>query len=275
MRDWLLLYACTEAARFQLLSCCDGKTGSCCDQSCLDRIALRECKSHNVESISQGELLINHLLIHLSICTQYSTHNCLIEGSPASSWAQGIDGMPCVGHAAKTRRTYDETLEALGCICRALIALGQESCCMPPRRSPTRNVHCRSKEKSSDSRASVDLCCAASGVDATASSARRRPTAGDSCCSAKGTDGELALSRTLDSSVNVSCIEQRPASLVTGLAHATDLEKGFAETEQEHVILSISGMTCTGCETKTGSDFGHPSSSQEPEDQSSAFTRRI
>ncbi|GAB1317121.1 P-type cation-transporting [Madurella fahalii] len=43
------------------------------------------------------------------------------------------------------------------------------------------------------------------------------------------------------------------------VARATDLEKGFKENEKEHVILSISGMTCTGCETKLARTLGtHP-----------------
>ncbi len=29
-----------------------------------------------------------------------------------------------------------------------------------------------------------------------------------------------------------------------------DVEKALLSNESEHVILSISGMTCTGCETK-------------------------
>ncbi|KAI4178954.1 MAG: hypothetical protein L6R41_008128 [Letrouitia leprolyta] len=46
----------------------------------------------------------------------------------------------------------------------------------------------------------------------------------------------------LDSSV----VESRET--FSEVAHGTDLEKGVPS--QEHVILSISGMTCTGCETK-------------------------
>lgn len=41
--------------------------------------------------------------------------------------------------------------------------------------------------------------------------------------------------------------------------HGTDVEKALTRVEKEHVILSISGMTCTGCETKLVRTLGaHP-----------------
>ncbi|KXX78600.1 P-type cation-transporting ATPase [Madurella mycetomatis] len=125
-------------------NCCEGKVAPCCDQSCLDRLALRECRNYD-----------------LGLAPQSST--C----------GRGKDGMPCVDHAAKTRLTYAERLEALGCICPI--------------------------------------------------------------------------------SVN-KIIEISPS-----IARTTDLEKGYTETETERVILSISGMTCTGCETKLVRTLGtHP-----------------
>ncbi|KAE9583573.1 P-type cation-transporting [Colletotrichum fructicola] len=86
-------------------SCCEGKTSPCCDSTCIDRLALRECtsgKRSNRKTRSRAEG-----------CTG------------------GKDGKPCRGHARTVRETYQARLEALGCICRALLALGQESCCAP------------------------------------------------------------------------------------------------------------------------------------------------
>ncbi|KAH6619562.1 E1-E2 ATPase-domain-containing protein [Chaetomium sp. MPI-SDFR-AT-0129] len=179
---------CCSAPKPARPSCCEAKAAPCCDRSCLDRIALRECENHKLGLTSHS--------------------------SPASNCARGKDGEPCVDHANKARLMYAETLEALGCICRALIALGQESCCLPSRRSSTGSARRRSKEIPSHSRASADSCCIE---------------------------------------------ERRAASLVTDVAHATDLEKGFTGSEKDHVILSISGMTCTGCETKLARTLGtHP-----------------
>ncbi|SPQ19237.1 01aa111b-11b9-4dad-8335-2b0e810ac5af [Thermothielavioides terrestris] len=58
-------------------SCCEGKAAPCCDESCLDRLALRECEKY-------GPGLTAH-------------------GSTASACGRGKDGKPCVNHANKTR----------------------------------------------------------------------------------------------------------------------------------------------------------------------------
>ncbi|KAK3985858.1 E1-E2 ATPase-domain-containing protein [Cladorrhinum sp. PSN332] len=221
-------------------SCCEGKVAPCCDQSCLDRLALRECENY-------GPGLTAH-------------------GSIASTCGRGKDGKPCVDHAIKTRQTYAERLEALGCICRALIALGQESCCLPPRRSSTESTRRRSKEVPSHSRTSADSCCAASGGDAARCSAKRRPGSKKGRRSSDGAGAEPAPPRTAGACADSCCAGKRPASRANGpmeifsdVAHATDVEKAFTRNEKEHVILSISGMTCTGCETKLVRTLGaHP-----------------
>ncbi|KAK4149377.1 E1-E2 ATPase-domain-containing protein [Chaetomidium leptoderma] len=221
-------------------TCCEGKAAPCCDQSCLDRLALRECENYEPGLVS---------------------HN-----STASHCGRGKDGRPCVDHADKTRVTYAERLEALGCICRAIVALGGESCCLRPRRSSTGSARRRSKEMPSHSRTSADPCCASSGVDATGRSAKRRPGSKKGRRTSDGTDAEPVPPGTAGSCADSCCAEERPASRVnqtmeifSDVAHATDLEKGFAGIEKEHVILSISGMTCTGCETKLVRTLGtHP-----------------
>src|SRR6266516_989740 len=42
---------------------------------------------------------------------------------------------PCKKHLSSARERYASTLEALGCICKALLALNLETCCTP-KRSP-------------------------------------------------------------------------------------------------------------------------------------------
>ncbi|KAF4842287.1 P-type cation-transporting ATPase [Colletotrichum siamense] len=86
-------------------SCCEGKTSPCCDSTCIDRLALRECTSGKRSNRK----------------TRSGAEGC----------TGGKDGKPCRGHARTVRETYQARLEALGCICRALLALGQESCCAP------------------------------------------------------------------------------------------------------------------------------------------------
>ncbi|QMW39218.1 hypothetical protein G4B11_002498 [Aspergillus flavus] len=106
-------------------SCCKDKPSPCCDVSCLDRIALRECHKEQILSSNEAS-------------PKLPTPSC-----------QTPDGKPCEQHRLSARTRYLARLEALGCICRALIALGQESCCAPPRRFSL-----------GKDRRSADSCCA-------------------------------------------------------------------------------------------------------------------
>ncbi|KAL4778181.1 E1-E2 ATPase-domain-containing protein [Aspergillus varians] len=316
-------------------SCCNGKPSPCCDTSCLDRIALRECSSHSTKT------------------------------SPTTSCTQRPNGNPCEDHRRSARMKYAATLDALGCICRALLALGQESCCAPPGRSSL-GQKCRSTESvRSMLRTSLDSCCAeavprsvgrrsgsskrgaggcssgccgesvSSDAEVRPRSVRRRSASpknggcSGGCCgppgSSTGVDqcgsaGELKLERPDtcekgccsqpgDSLVDERCapaseevaddsgaclkgccggnsqavekcatVVQEKTSCCSGEkspctaatkgtssdpiekieavpSRATaDLEKGI--TGKEHVVLTISGMTCTGCETKLQRTLG-------------------
>ncbi|PTB74191.1 heavy metal translocatin [Trichoderma longibrachiatum ATCC 18648] len=216
--------------------CCKGKSSPCCDQTCLDRLALREC-----EGLEPG-------------------HGDTSKSS--SSCSRGRNGKACEGHSRKIRDTYMEKLEALGCICRALIALGQESCCNLRRRSTGGSV--RNRSIKARSRRSVDSCCP-SGDN------------GRNCCSSKKLAAPCGKRKDTDdrsvkanaSSVAISCAdsccdESRPnrsiresTKVFSDTVRDVDVEKtGFSGDEKEHVILSISGMTCTGCETKLVRSLG-------------------
>ena len=89
------------------------------------------------------------------------------------------------------------------------------------------------------SRPSVDSRCTTGRAGTPGRSMKKRPCSengprscgADSCCAEKRSAG-FTRKATED------------------VAQDTDLEAGSAGNEKEHVILSISGMTCTGCETK-------------------------
>ncbi|UKZ71217.1 uncharacterized protein TrAtP1_012178 [Trichoderma atroviride] len=90
--------------------CCRGKVSPCCDTSCLDRLAMRECEMNAA---------------------------VLGPGAQTNACSEATDGQACSQHSLSVLDRYGATLRALGCICRALIALGQETCCnVPDRRSP-------------------------------------------------------------------------------------------------------------------------------------------
>ena len=138
-------------------------------------------------------------------------------------------------------------LEAFGCICRALLALGEESCCPPVKRSSIERK--RSSRILVSSRSSPIDSCRANGavvgpgkaqlqsrkVGCTATTQSDFPIlnlCADACCAEK--TPQVTLNKTGNDSINI--------------ASTGDIEKAL--TGKEHVILSISGMTCTGCETK-------------------------
>ncbi|KAK5212220.1 hypothetical protein LTR41_002462 [Exophiala xenobiotica] len=143
--------------------------------------------------------------------------------------------------------------------------------CWPSDKNPAvalKNVHLL--RRNSTPRASVDSCCA-TGANTSTCTTGMRPRSEKGCHNAgpraksdvcmKGCCGEAKVPSTTDSCNDICCTEQKPSGsiakskeLFTDVPHAADLEKGFSG--KEHVILSISGMTCTGCETKLKRTLG-------------------
>ncbi|KAH7134250.1 E1-E2 ATPase-domain-containing protein [Dactylonectria macrodidyma] len=139
--------------------CCRGILAPCCDISCLDRLALRECVSSTV----QGE------------GTPRTTGCGPIETSPCTGL---VDGKACSQHRRATGDQYGSTLEAIGCICRALFALGLESCCETRQRpSLEKKRYYKASSTRSTKRSSIDTC-SSTGSEAKNSSVvkdRRQP----------------------------------------------------------------------------------------------------
>ncbi|CAG7926304.1 unnamed protein product [Penicillium olsonii] len=100
--------------------CCRGKVGPCCDTSCLDRLALRECSKHAAPSSSD-------------------------ESRQATVCNGATDSKACEHHSLSALDRYGATLRALGCICRSLIALGQETCCEIRQRHSQDEKQCSKK----------------------------------------------------------------------------------------------------------------------------------
>ncbi|KAM3471448.1 hypothetical protein MY5147_005814 [Beauveria neobassiana] len=109
--------------------CCAGKSGPCCDTSCLDRLAMRECE----------------------------------DGPDTCDGA--ADGKACTQHSTSVLDRYSLTLNQLGCICRALIARGEETCCeIRDRHSAYGGSGRRAESYSSRSRSSLESLGSSSGV---------------------------------------------------------------------------------------------------------------
>ncbi|KAH7114790.1 p-type copper atpase, partial [Dactylonectria macrodidyma] len=143
--------------------CCRGKVGPCCDTSCLDRLAMRECEMSAVAAPGANA----------------QTKTC----------SGAADGKACSQHSTSALDRYGATLQALGCICRALIALGQETCCEIRERHSLDGKQC-SKKSSARSllRTSLDSCCSSGSVtqnQAAQNRLRLRKGSGESVKSAK------------------------------------------------------------------------------------------
>ncbi|KAK2043848.1 copper-translocating P-type ATPase [Colletotrichum somersetense] len=230
-----------KSAGHKTPSCCEGKTFPCCDSTCIDRLALRECTNRMASFASQRSLKVS------------SGDDDFCTG--------GEGGKPCRGHARTVRQTYQAKLEALGCICRALLALGQESCCAPRERPAQKLVD--SSTKRSGPCASANSCCTgAAAHNACGSNARTgrkkgprsvsNATEGEGC-----TDGCCAKPKVPSTTAPCadSCCDANETRDAVTKAFEREARNAIVDVEQglsgdEHVILSISGMTCTGCETK-------------------------
>ncbi|KAK4225073.1 E1-E2 ATPase-domain-containing protein [Podospora fimiseda] len=196
--------------------CCRGKPAPCCDESCLNRVALRACEREN--------------------------QDC--QGSVKASKT------PCSYHAQKAKDSYAATLEALGCICRALIALGQESCCIKKERPSTE----RKRRSTSISSLHTLDSCAIKPCEKPSSPVIASSFVADSC--SKGCCGQPNPKPKPTSCARVCCDD--PSGGLDIKPYNIDLEKGYSN--QERVVLSVTGMTCSGCETKLQRTLGTLSS---------------
>ena len=153
----------------------------------------------------------------------------------------------------------------MGCICRALLALGQESCCVPPWR-PSLGRTPSGFRASVTSRASKFSACASTAKPRSGSSkgcfTAKAASCADACCDEKipekATASSCADGGRDDNVSSTACVRaccsqkrgtpQKTKGIEVDTARTVDLEMRLCG--KEHVILSISGMTCTGCETK-------------------------
>ncbi|XP_044723949.1 e1-E2 ATPase domain-containing protein [Hirsutella rhossiliensis] len=219
--------------------CCRGKSSPCCDDSCLERLALRECKTRLttscVDKEDKGKFDRSYPSSPHGL-TIACIESCLQPRATCSETA-------CDGHRKSTRERYGATLEALGCICRALLALGQDSCC-EARKRPSGEARSASQRSSTRSlaRSSEDSCCASGRAGTSRVRARKGAgLCGDRESASAACTGATSLCKT-GKSATIQQKDTRPRS-------ATGDPENQAIGE-EHVVLCISGMTCTGCETK-------------------------
>ncbi|KAJ5189677.1 hypothetical protein N7491_008278 [Penicillium cf. griseofulvum] len=159
--------------------CCRGKVSPCCDTSCLDRLAIRECEMSAKAAPGPN--------IQPNTC------------------GGATDRKACIQHRLSALDRYGATLQALGCICRALIALGQETCCEIRERQSLDGKQC-SKSSARSLRTSLDSCSSNGSV--------AKYQAGQNCLRLRRGSGESTRSvkkESADACIVSFCSNNKPA----------------------------------------------------------------
>lgn len=267
----------------------------------VDVDTLSACSTCVEEEVSEsaGTTAVNPTV---KACTHIGLRKRKARSSDASDGAALIPAEACGQHKSFARGRYQQTLSAFGCVCRAMLSYGLQSCCTTSDASkgPAKPLSVRSSRKSLTpsvkSNVSVDSCCKAGccdgGSDAASLCGDRPPSAKtrlsvDSCCKGGGCcggDGGGSCASSIKSvrhSIDSCCrsvAESTPkgcqkaccggdasirsptpgkgsccnekAAVAYDTVDLGALEKGRGGTPNAHAVLTVQGMTCTGCENK-------------------------
>lgn len=225
-------------------------------------------------------------------CTHIGLRKRKTRSSDASDMDALIPSEACGQHRSFARSRYQQTLSAFGCICRAMLSYGLQSCCATSDASKSpgkaRSVRSRTSRKSFISVKTVHSCCKGGGGccnDAASLSKDLAPSIDSSCkgggCCGGGGGGSCASSiksarRSVDSccrpaqapssrGCQSSCCggdasvhshdkdehcDEKHVAVYNIAADLGALEKGGGGLPNAHAVLTVQGMTCTGCENK-------------------------
>ncbi|KAI0642384.1 heavy metal translocatin [Trametes meyenii] len=172
----------------------------------------------------------------------------------------------CGEHRSIARSRYNDTLAAFGCVCKALLARGLNSCCNNPLtgkavaratsgRQSDRLIRRGRTSDESSRRSSIDSCCGKSDCGKPALSIRSLPYRGHSTVPSLRSE-KLKSCASLDSCCRGGCCggeasgNQGAHEDEKGEHVAIDIVEKPSDSVGEHAVLAIKGMTCTGCENK-------------------------
>lgn len=210
------------------------------------------------------------------------THACGLRKRKVPKNRDPLPKEACGEHKSLARNRYTDTLAAFGCVCKAMLARGLQSCCThhPPIANSLSasllSVHAARKRKSSvsscagsccenasvntRSRSPVDSCCQKGCCAGSVSEKASSKLSLDSCCAggrcvAESLDDIRSLRRSIRASVDSCCSQSCCGQPI--LPDDADPEKfdgaiiePNSPAELGHAVLAIKGMTCTGCENK-------------------------
>jgi copper/silver-translocating P-type ATPase len=208
--------------------------------TCLEELAFRECEKDGYTDVS-----------HVSSSVAGLTRR---------------KSTACDQHSKSIRQRWANKLATLGCLCRWLVAMNQETCCtlnkqratkrsLTPRKDSTESLQTKASCRHSISSLinSNSKLQGGSAVEADK----------EACCNDKTNIARRDKQLYLDEAMIISpaCTKQRKANCCGGKADSSlavkieDPERGVSTIQ--HVVLGITGMTCTGCETKLKRTLGN------------------
>ncbi|KAL4252894.1 cation transport ATPase (P-type) family protein [Abortiporus biennis] len=299
-------------------ACCEGSVCGC-DDACLDELARVICADDDghfhTHLDETGSVTANEYDIQCASCDS-ETETCKCGDTPGKLGEYVDDSNPngplsdintesihacglrkrttkregkltvtlpseaCKEHKSIARNRYTDTLTAFGCVCKAMLARGLQSCCSTrlPRARSTASLSSRPSVHSANS-SEADSCCGNSccgeekGKLRDSSESVADSCCGDSCCG--GEKQSLADSCCGDSccgsrekakdSVRVPDIDKKSCcddSCCGESVKSADIQVekddiGLTEkalpsdsSSLNHAVLAVKGMTCTGCENK-------------------------
>ncbi|KAJ3482835.1 hypothetical protein NLI96_g6713 [Meripilus lineatus] len=151
----------------------------------------------------------------------------------------------CEEHISIAKIRQRDALAAFGCVCRAMLARGWNSCCTTQSDKPRVRA-----------RKSIDSCCSSSTCGGKTRKIKKRPASintscADSCCGDKSSIAEVDRASIGEKSCcgDSDCGKSTKDKHI----HALDVaELGTADptSPPAHAVLAVKGMTCTGCENK-------------------------
>jgi hypothetical protein len=158
------------------------------------------------------------------------------SGTGSVGFPRGGSALACAHTGRNVRQCRGPDFEALGCVCRAIIHGSSRALSCQARAAPDSSRYDVAKRTSCSAHERLEGTGASAATDPPkqACAGGSRAVEGGSCCS-----GDTACKKTL--SWNNTLTAKVSASDTVNVEMG-----GFVF---EHVIVSISGMTCTGCKT--------------------------
>ena len=186
----------------------------------------------------------------------------------------------CGEHMTVAKTRQKDALTTFGCLCKALLARGRQSCCSTkPERARVVSLTAKSLRTSIKARKSTDTCCSSSSCGRPVHSLRKRTTpsisssCGNSCCVGEKTSVveadrqsvggksvsfgrfvDLRLTTMPSSCCDDSCcgksVKGSDVDLEKQSLNIAELSPEDSSSPLAHAVLAVKGMTCTGCENK-------------------------